>query len=298
MNTPASTTASTTSATTSANKALIIGLPAAVVIAAAIGYFAVVPMMQVNAQKNLAAKHKAVADKMDKVYDSFKRDVFTKTDEDSSAAKIDVKVAQDAVKDARAELDANAAALTKFRALPLLGWNKQYAAATQADRNEETYIAKSRTLLNDYQGLLTFTDQNADLGTKVEASVKQLDTLSENDTPEQVAAKLDATTAQLQPLVDQARKLTAPAFVQDENTAELKDADAIIADFKQMAAAARQLDVAKITAASDNLTKTINDSDTREKAFFAKLHTDSPIQKQIDALHDLDTTISRDYGRL
>jgi hypothetical protein len=142
------------------------------IVALAMGYFVGVPLAQIKQEKSLEAKHKQVNDKLAKVYDSFKRDVFTKAGTPSGTAKADVKVGLDAVKDARSELNADAPALTKFSALPLLDWNQTYHTAKSLDAREEQYIKDARAFLDQYDALLVYTDKSADLQAQIEAATK------------------------------------------------------------------------------------------------------------------------------
>src|SRR5437867_338094 len=96
------------------------GVGLSILVGTAVGYFVVTPSVQVSNYKKAAeASHLVVNEKMAKVYDSFKRDAFTKTDQPNSD-KADIKVGLDAVKAAESSLDENAQTLTRFRALPLL----------------------------------------------------------------------------------------------------------------------------------------------------------------------------------
>lgn len=282
----------------SSKTGLVVGISVAVLVLLALGYFFGVPAMQVRQQKSLLTRHKQIDDKLVKVYDSFKRDSFTKTDTDSVTEKNDAKIGLDAIKDARTAINDNATALTQFKAWPLLDWQKKYHDATQVDAQEETYVKDARTFLDNYEGLLKYVDQAADIDSGAEKVIKDMESISESDTPANIAKKLDTFVAQLTPIEAKAKALTPPDFIKEDHEADVKTIDRLITDIKQMAEGARKLDIGKITTASDDVQKATDEADARTKTFVTKLHTDSVIQKSIDVLTLANNDITRGYNGL
>jgi hypothetical protein len=268
------------------------------IVALAVGYFVGVPMAQIKQEKALEAKHKQVNDKLAKVYDSFKRDVFTKADTPSGTAKADVKVGLDAVKDARSELNADAPALTKFSALPLLDWNQTYRTAKSLDAREEQYIKDARAFLDQYDALLVYTDKGADLQAQIETATKQVETISDSDTPAQMAAKLNTAADHLQPLVEQAKTITPPSYLKDLNDQELALGNQLVGVIRDLATGASKLDLKKITDASNRLDQLSNQGNSLDQAVITKLQRDSDIQQHSDTLRTTGDQLGHDFASL
>lgn len=214
------------------------------------------------------------------------------------SAKADVKVGLDAVKDARSALDTNAADMTKFKAWPLLGWNQSYRAATDLDAREEQYVKDARAFLDMYDGLLAYADKNIDLQAEAEKALSNLETIGENDTPEQAAAKVEASAAKIQTLIDQSKAMTPPAFLKTQHDEELVFAGKLVAEFKTMAAAARNLDVDKLIASETAITTLANDGERLSQTYITKLQRDSAVQKSIDDLRGLNDKIGQLHAKL
>lgn len=277
--------------------ALVAG--AVVMVAAAISYFTIVPMLQVSGYKKAAeAKHAQVNDKMMRVYDSFKRNVFTDPKSEPENDKVDVQVGLDAVKDARATLDANAPAMTKFSALPLLGWQKSYRQATDIDNQETAYVKDARSFLNDYETLLTFTGKETDIGLALEQATKQLQTLGDLGTPAAMAAALDDSIGKLRPFIDQDRALTVPAYLKANHDQQLQSITQMLNSLSDLAAAARALDLTKITKISADIDHESADLDTQSRAEITLLQHDSPIAHQLDRLRTSGNTVTLSYAKL
>jgi hypothetical protein len=266
---------------------------AIVVAALAAGFFMVLPAQLAAQEKAVSAKHKLVNDKLTAVYDSFKRDAFTKADASVGSSKADVKVALDAAKEARSALDANSADMTKFTPWAVLSSNQAYRTATDLDAREEQYVKTARAFLDQYDAFLAYTDKTIDLQAGAEKAVKDMESVSANDTPVQIAAKVDAGAAQLQTLADRAKTLTAPAFLKADNDQELALIDQLITQLKNISAATRKLDVGKLTAAEAELNRLAADGDRLGQASIIKLQRDSPLQKAIDDLRGLNNQIGQ-----
>jgi hypothetical protein len=268
------------------------------IVALAMGYFVGVPLAQIKQEKSLEAKHKQVNDKLAKVYDSFKRDIFTKAGTPSGTAKADVKVGMDAVKDARSELNADAPALTKFSALPFLDWNQTYHTAKSLDAREEQYVKDARAFLDQYDTLLVYTDKSADLQAQIEAATKEVETIGENDTPVQLAAKLDAAASKLQPLVEQAKTITPPSYLKDLNDQELALGSQLVGVIRDLATGARKLDLKQIASASTRLDQLSSSGNSLDQAMITKLQRDSDIQQRSDALRTTGDQLGHNFASL
>jgi hypothetical protein len=270
-----------------------------VVVVAALGYFLAVPSLQVSAyKKDASAKHQQVNDKMLRVYDSFKREAFTSTDSTPQKDKLDVQVARDAVKDAEDGLNANAPAMTKFSAWPLLDWNKAYKQATDTDAAEENYVKQARSFLSEYKVLLEYTDKTAAIGIKMESALKDLETLGNESDPKKMATLIDADVAKFKPVVEEFKALTPPDYLKDNTDTGTKVVEKLIVTLQDLAAGARTLDLDKLTKAAADATTEEADLDKASKDFVDVLQHKSPLQDHITKLRDLNSTIVAGYGKI
>jgi septation ring formation regulator EzrA len=270
-----------------------------VVVLALIGYFAVMPMLQVSSYKKAAEpKQQQLQDKMQRVYDSFKRDVFTKSDTETASDKADIQIGFDAVKDAQTALDLDTAVLTQFSSRPLLDWNSNYKAAGELDAQEATYASKSRSFLTDYKALLTYADKINELGTEFTNATKELEAMGDNETPAALADKIDAAAATLQTTADKVKAVTPPTYLKDNHESAVKAVDGMITVLKELSAATRKLDITKITALSNDMTKQETAAAHLDQDLVTKLQSDSPIRNQINELRDLNDGIVRGYAKL
>lgn len=282
----------------SSRKLLAISIPAAIMVALAAGYFFGVPMVHANQLTSVEAKHKLVNDKLVKVYESFKRDAFTKTDSNPTSDKIDLKVGMDAAKDARAALTANSKELTKFSALPLLDWMPKYREAKALDAREEQFVKDATNYLKEYESLLTYYDKLSDVSLETDKATQKLDSISEDDTPAQITAKLDAAATDIQAILDKLKAMEAPDYIKSYHNDQVAAGQKLVAAIKSMSDGVRKLDIAKINAAQKDVEAITNDVDRLDNQFVTMLHKDSVIQKDIDALRSLNDKISQSYTKL
>lgn len=269
-----------------------------VVVLLALGYFFVVPTLQVNGYaKSSKPSHNEINDKMLLVYDNFTKPVFTSADTTAASDQIDIDSGKNAVKDANAILDANSATLTGFKPLPLMSWLTRYHNAQQLATDEKSYVSKSRAFLKDYSALLAYIDQSTAIEAKAETTSKNLqDNLQNASDVASLTKLLDSAVSQLQPLVDQEQALVPPSYLKDEQSSSLTDTKNFLNTLKDLSAAVKSLNVDQIQADGDKVNQEITDSQSADEKFVAALHKSSPIQLEINSLRDLHNKITTEYA--
>jgi hypothetical protein len=280
------------------SKRLALIAAVAIIVIGGLVYFVAVPMMQVAAYKKADSRHAQVNDKMVRVYDSFKRDIFTSTDSKLASDKLDLQIARDAVKDAQSALDANTASMTSFSPWPLLEWQGTYSRAKTIDTDEDAYIKKARAFLADYQVLIDFVAKEAELAAEIETTTQDIQTINNYEAPTAMATAIDGIATKLQATLDKEKALTPPAYLKDYYTKSITVAQQMITTFRSMAAATRTLDVAKLNTISTDLNKQTTELERQGQALITNLQTDSPIQRQINDLRAAHTTITAGYAKL
>lgn len=274
---------------------LIAAVVGGVVVAALLaGYFVAVPAMQVADYKKAAeSKHQLVEQKLIRVFDSFKRGAFTNSESTVQADKADLEVAADAIKDARAALNANEAALTKFSAWPLLDWNSAYNKAADTQVLEKAYVQQARQFLIDYEILVNYSTASLTAGADVETATTTFETkAAAATTAKELSTHLDVFIAAVQTYVTKQSALTPPSYLKDYNSKQIVDANKMIATLKALSASVKAEDLAKIESQSAELDKLTTASAADAKELITTLQSKSPISKEITGLKDLASKIS------
>ncbi len=283
-------------------KPLIIVLVAAgvgILVLAAVGYFAVLPSMQVSAYKKSAeSKHQQVNDKLLRVYDSFKRGAFTNVDSTPEADKLDVQVARDAIKDVEDALSANNQAMTGFSAWPLLHWNQAYRQASATDAAEEAYVQQVRAFLTEYQALLAYADVSLNIAIKMEAALKDLERVEIQTSATAMANLIDTSIVKLQPLTAELSALAPPSYLKANSDAGLGVFNKLITAMKDLSAGARTSNESKVTKAAEDVYAQSDKLDKLSKEFVNILQHQSPIQGQISQLRAKHSEVVAGYGKL
>jgi len=282
----------------SKTRTVIVGTIAGVVVLLAAVYFFVVPTMQINAYKKSATNHAAVDAKLTRVYDNFKRDLFTKIDTKPSSDRIDIQDGRDAIKDAQTAIDANKSAMTSFKPLPLLGLNQKYKIATDTDKNEETYVKNANKFLKDYTELLDYFSKETDLSEKYDKITNQLDTLSGASSVDALVKTLNTATASFQAAIDEEKAITPPDYLVSFQTDEVSSANELVGILKQLSAAVKALDLNKIESLATTIEQDTKKFDALAEKYVTTLHQDSRIALDIVGLRSLNSKISAGYAKL
>lgn len=279
------------------HKSLIIGTGAGAVVAlAAAGYFLAVPIIQINQYKSAAqSKHDLVEQKMVRVYDSFKRSVFVATGVKSDAAKADLDVATEAIKDAKSSIDASAAALTSFSAWPLLDWNNAYHKATETDKNEAAYITQASELLSKYRALTDYLAEYNILTEQMEKSSEKLEGLSSTATPASLAAQIDTIVTEMQTILAKEKSMTSPDYLKDYQDKDVAAAEKMITTMKSFSAAVKALDLAKIMSLSGDLETQVKAIGAYEKQMLASLQKESAVATGIARVKETSKKITYSF---
>ena len=282
----------------SSKKPIAIGALLVALVLAAAGYFFVVPTLQVADQKKLESKHNAVNDKLVRVYDNFKTGAFSRTDTKTAEDKADLKAGREAVEDAKAALDANETALTKFTSLPFLSWNSKYKTATDTDAKEGDYVKKARAFLADYSELLDYGDKEVVLEQKAEDAMSGIEGLKNATSVAAITQALDTATTMIQSLIDGEKQLTPPSYLKADQAESIAAATKLVATLKSMNAAIKALDIAKIQSTSADLDKQSKDLEKLSQKYVNLLQKDSPIAKGQLTLRALHNEIIKAYASL
>lgn len=280
-------------------KTIILGAAGVAVVALLAGYFFVLPAMQVGAYKNtVATKHSELNDTLNKLTAVLESDTFVKTEVEPSKIRSDVQAGNNAAKDVEAKLAQVKGDLTTFATWPLLDFNDKYKTALSIKADEQQYVAKTEAFVSEMKSVLAYMDKNADLTEKVTDFATSMDSAGQAESADDYAAQINSAAAKLQTTVDELAKLTPPASLKEGHDYSVKAIGEYIALFKEVAAAvkagneAKLMDLEKkITAKNDEITKKTDD-------YNAKFIRESDLRKLDDALNQLDRDIDRKQATL
>lgn len=275
-------------------KNIIIGAVGAVLVVALLGYFVVIPSVQVGSYKETVVKnHSELNEAINKLGAILERDTFLKSEVETATIHSDVKAGNEAVKNAEAKLALVKQNLTSFSALPLLDMNEKYKTAIALKADEVQYVAKTEAFVSEMKGVLAYMGKNADMMTEYNKFGEAVAAASEAETTEEYAAKIEAALKALQPSLDELTKLVPPASLKESHEYGVKAFKELLALYKESAAAVRaeNLDKAdeidmKILDKADEIVKKSDDYD-------AKFVRESDLRKLDDTLNQLDREIDR-----
>jgi hypothetical protein len=272
-------------------------IAAAIAVPVAIIYFAVVPAIQLKDYKKSEPKHNAVNEKLVLVANNFQSNAFTKLDSTSDRDRSDIAAGRQAVKDAQIALDTNSNALTKFKPLPLLSWNKRYKAAIDTNKNEVAYVKKAQMFLKDYTELLNYAYKQTELEDKTVSFQSELDSLHKPQSPGALANTIDSATTKLQAVVDEEKTLTPPEYLQSYQTEEISTSSRLVSTLHELATATRSLDMSKIQSLGAQLPDMLKSIESKGQDLITSLHTSSKVQLEIVELRLLNSKVTKGYAQ-
>ncbi len=275
-------------------KNIILSAAGALLVALAVGYFVVVPSVQTGSYKEtVTKKHSELNEAINKLSAVLERDTFLKSEVEPSTIHSDVKIGNEAVKNAEAKLALVKNDLTSFSALPLLDMNEKYKTAIALKADEQQYIAKTEAFVAEMKAILAYMGKNADMIAEATEFGEAIGAASEAESAGEYASKIEAAIKAFQPTLDELGKLTPPASMKESHEYLIKSFREWLALYKDSAAAVRaenlekadEIDV-KILDKSEEITKKTDD-------YNAKFIRESELRKLDDALNQLDREIDR-----
>lgn len=264
-----------------------------------VGYFVAVPSIQVGSYKEtVATKHSELNEVINKLGAILERDMFIKSEVETATIHSDVKIGNEAVKNAEAKLALVKGDLTSFSALPLLDLNEKYKTAIALKADEQQYVSKTEAFVAEMKGVLTYLGKNADMLAKFTEFGNAITAAAEAESADEYAAKVEAAVKDIQSTLDELQKLTPPASLKESHEYSNKAFGELLALYKESAAAVRaenmdkaeQIDE-KIYDKTEEMVKKIDDYD-------AKFVRESELRKLDDALNQLDRDIDRKQASL
>ena len=278
---------------------IILASAGAAVLVLLAGIFVVVPAMQVGAYKQtVGAKQSELNEALNKLSAVLERDMFVKTDVEPATIRSDVKVGNDAVRDAENALTAVKKDLTDFAALPVFGYSEDYRTAIALKADEQAYIQKSEAFIAEMKAVLAYMDKSADLMAKFTEFGEAAAALAVVESAEEYGAIVDDSTKKLQPTLDEIKAMNPPASLKEQHEYGVKSIGDFIDLYQDSATAVRASDAEKLAGIAGKLYELQAEMTTKLDDFNADFVRESHLRKLNDTLRVLDGEISRKQASL
>lgn len=248
-------------------------------------YFFVIPLIHANAYRTAAAdKQPAARTQFEKFEALLDRDVFTKTDAELTTVRADLKASKDVTADTKEALTSYNKHVSSFTELPLLDWNTTYKNTVKLHDAETTFVREGNEAVKEMEAVLAYLDSSADIA----AEIEKIESLGDPESLEDLQQTLDKAIATLKKVMPQIDALKAPESLSEQHKIEVAMSKNLLSAMQQVSSALKNLDLAKLEAASTKI-NTLNtqydkDMEALNKAFI----NESKLRKHIDATSDAD----------
>jgi hypothetical protein len=273
---------------------IILASAGAAVLLLLAGVFVVIPAIQVGAYKEtVGAKQSQLNESLNRLSSVLERDMFVKTNVEPATVRSDVRVGNDAVRDAENTIAAVKKDLTSFAALPVFGYSEDYRTATTLRTDEQAYIQKSEAFIAEMKAVLAYIDKSNDLMTEFSKFSEAAAQADMAESAEEYVAIVDDSTKKLQPTLDELKKMNPPASLKEQHDYGVKTFDEVIDLYKDSATAVRLGDAEKYAVIGERMIELSNEMTTKFDDLNADFVRESPLRKLDDALRAIDAEISR-----
>jgi hypothetical protein len=281
-------------------KNLTIGGVSLLVVVVALGYFFVVPSMQVSTyKKNVTNKQPELRTSVNKMGDFLKSKTFVSTDTESAEITAEINKTRESIKDAEHNLSNDKQALSNFNALPLLGWNSHYKAATELKTKEQKYIADTESYIKELKATLDFMEKDNNLSDGSQKFLDEVDLASQkSETLPEYGAALEPAITKLSTAAKQYAQLKPVASMKAMYDENVKGSDELIALYGQLVAAAKANDELKVFDLSIQIQTKANEFSTKFDELNKKFVGESVLPKADQALKDQARKIEDSLAKL
>lgn len=258
----------------------------------AVGYFVAAPKYQVNSyKKTVGAKHNELHDKLSKVIAVQDADMFVQYDPSPSTIREDVRVGNQAAKEAEDTLNAVSKELTTFDKLPLTEWAGGYDDAEKLRGDEEVYIKTAQELIAETKALLAYMDKFASVAEKGDESEAALHKTNRAETAEEYAAAINNAVKILGSALDEMEKLEQPESIKEMHLYAIELSRRTADIYGQLADAIEAGDTEKSMDLGDKIFEQSKEDVKKTDKLNASFVRDSKVRKTSDKLAELDRTI-------
>lgn len=280
----------------STNKPYVIA--AVVVGALLLAYLFLLPSALAGSYKDkaLPAQNK-VAEKVDALNKEYQRPAFTKVDTTATADKTDYAAARTALTALRNELNQQQGNLTGFVDWPLMGMNGDYTAAATAAKDAKEWATKTRQMLDAAAADLDYFEKQNALDATYENVGDSFSSATGAETPAALAQQLDRFANEIQPALDESKKIQPTESLKKAHDAEIALGEKLVTQLRALAQATRTENADAATAAIDQLEATMTEADNAMNQSFIDYNRDATVNKLIAELKVLDRTLKDDFNR-
>ncbi len=278
------------------NPRLIVG---GAVIVLLLCYLVIAPLVLAGTYKDkaLPAQNK-IAEKVTVLGEQYKRPVFTKVDTTAAADKADLEATRKALNETRDQFNQQKGDLTGFVKLPLMGVNGKYAEAITASKDAKEWTTKTEQLLTSADADLAYFEKSTTLNAKFENLGQSLNPVSENDSPEAIAQKLDQFTAELDTALTEAKQIQPTESLKKSHETQVSLVEKFSTQLKQFSAAVRAGNADQAEAISVQLDATATEGQNATNQAIIDYARDSTVNKLIAELSVLDRKLEDGFKRL
>jgi hypothetical protein len=282
------------------NKKALLITAGSVVVLAILGYLFLVPHFQVNAYANtIGEKQTKTNEALNKVRAILDRDTFLKTDVEHATVVSDVKVGNEAIANAESALQNSKSSLTTFNTLPLLSVvSSRYKAAESLKVDEQSYVTKYETFLNDVKSVLAYMDKSSDISSKLIDFTTIANEAMAAESPEDYSSKINKAIQTIQPAVDDLAKITPPASLKDTHDYDLKMVREVLDLYKQSATAMTNGDVELFSDILNQIVAKGDEATKKDDEFKTAFIRSSELQKNYTALFEINQQITKKQAEI
>lgn len=283
---------------TKKQKIVIFSVAGLVVALLAAGYFAALPQVQSsNYVSNVKVKQSSVRSEVDKLRGLLEYDLFTKTDQTADDVRVDVKNIQEVLDAIKAKMSTESEPLTKFYEYPLLSWHPAYKNALDLNMYEKTYVNSVDKAVAEMEAVLKYSDDAADIHTKLEAGTAALNTIATLTSIEEIIAVFEEARNSSVEGIEAIEKLTPPESFKEIHIESLTYNKEFLILLDDFIAAMKEADVDKIQTTSDAMDSFIEENEPKLEALLKKIVEESILRKHIDAAAEADGKITEILGK-
>lgn len=284
----------------SRKKPLLISAVSIVVVLLAVGYFFLIPSMQVKSYKSVVKeKQPHLRDNVNKVSDFLKSQTFVNPDTEPTEATAEFSKTRENIKDLEQTLTNDKKALTGFNALPLLSWNSKYKAAKEIKSNEEKYIASTENYVKELKATLDFMEKDNNLSQSAITVMDEVDLASQKSTTlQEYGTTIEPSINKLVDSFKQYSALKPTADYKEVFDANVQASNAIITILQQIVSAAKANNEAKVTDLSIQMQTKILEEGAKTDELAKKFVSESTLSKTDTRLRDLARAIDTSIAKL
>ena len=171
-------------------------------------------------------------------------------------------------------------------------------AAESLKADEQSYVTKYETFLNDVKSVLAYMDKSSDISSKLIDFTTIANEAMAAESPEEYSSKINKAIQTIQPAVDDLAKITPPASLKDTHDYDLKMVREVLDLYKQSATAMTNGDVELFSDILNQIVAKGDEATKKDDEFRTAFIRSSELQKNYTALFEINQQITKKQAEI